>query len=183
MDKNVVASNFCVLDIETCRGDFNNYNPADFMLLVTGTMSQSRYIPYECSKRDLTNLADFLNSYTGAIVTFNGSRFDLAILNVYFKKYIGSVPRIKKHYDIMAKFEYLAGFRVKLDNLCRETLGVSKIPWDHTQNEEVFAKQKHRLLEYNEKDLAITSRLFERILAGQPLLVDNKRYFLPKPLP
>ncbi|MBM3925343.1 MAG: hypothetical protein FJ320_05050 [SAR202 cluster bacterium] len=183
MGQSVAASNFCVLDIETCRGDFDNYNPADFMLLVTGTMDQVRYVPYECNKQDLGNLADFLNSYSGTIVTFNGTRFDFAVLDVYFKKFLGSAPKMKKHYDIMAKFQYLAGFRVKLDTLCSETLGISKIPWDHTQNEGVFAKQKHRLLEYNEQDLTITSRLYQRILAGQPLIVDNKRYFLPKPLP
>jgi DEAD/DEAH box helicase domain-containing protein len=56
------------------------------------------------------------------VVTFNGDRFDLEVLSAY-----GSTSALrKKSFDVLADLSRKLGFRVKLDDLARATLGTKK---------------------------------------------------------
>lgn len=56
------------------------------------------------------------------VVTFNGDRFDLEVLSAY-----GSTAALrKKSFDVLVDLHKKLGFRVKLDDLARATLGTKK---------------------------------------------------------
>ena len=174
-------NDYCVLDIETAGGDFDRI-PQGFELLVAGVWWQGKHHFYTHAADQLRSLASFLESFTGTVVTFNGSRFDLPILNDHLLKIVGRTIRLPNHYDILIQFVGVAGHRVSLANLAHDTLGRTKREWDHSQNGRVWREEPERLLEYNRADLDLTASLYEVILRGEPLRVGNKKLILSPPL-
>jgi DEAD/DEAH box helicase domain-containing protein len=79
----------------------------------------------------------------GRIVTFNGERFDFEVLRGYQR--VDDLYR--KSFDLLADLHRRLGFRIKLDDLARETLGLKKTAnglevvqwWREGRREEVCA--------------------------------------------
>ena len=89
---------FCVLDIETAGGNWSAF-PRGFELLFAGVRYRGEDTFYTASRRGLddddphpapgtpqggrpymSGLADFLDGFSGVLVTFNGGAFDLPVL-------------------------------------------------------------------------------------------------------
>jgi DEAD/DEAH box helicase domain-containing protein len=112
------------LDVETLRlsdevkGGWSNIRDFGLALAVTWDPGHAFRVWYEeSSSALLVELAAF-----SRIITFNGDRFDLEVLSAY-----GSVaPLRRKSFDVLANLHRKLGFRVKLDDLARETLGCKK---------------------------------------------------------
>ena len=173
-----IPPEFCILDIETSPGDFNRI-PESFQLLVTGVLWQGGHQFYGCTTGELRGLLGFLRDFEGTVVTFNGGRFDLPILNDHLFRLTGEKLEVRKHYDILAEFTKAAGHRISLDNLARETLGRQKVAWDHRRNVQVWEEEPERLRQYLRVDLDLTAALYEKVLRREPLSDGSKQVFLP----
>lgn len=104
------------------------------------------------------------------IVGFNSIDFDMAALKPY---YIGDLLKLP-NFDILQEVEKKVGYRVKLDALAKETLGVQKggngldaITYYHEGNWE-------KLTKYCLEDVIITKDLYFHGLKKQELKYKNK---------
>jgi DEAD/DEAH box helicase domain-containing protein len=111
-------------DIETLRlsheveGGWSNI--AQFGLAVAVTWdAQNRFRRW--FEPDVKALISELDRFE-RIVSFNGDRFDFEVLRGY--QPVESLYR--KSFDLLADLQRRLGFRIKLDNLARETLGHQK---------------------------------------------------------
>jgi DEAD/DEAH box helicase domain-containing protein len=111
-------------DIETLRlsheveGGWSNI--ARFGLAVAVTWdAQNRFRRW--FEPDVKALISELGRFA-RIVSFNGDRFDLEVLRGYHP--VGNL--IPKSFDLLADLHKKLGFRIKLDDLARETLGYQK---------------------------------------------------------
>jgi DEAD/DEAH box helicase domain-containing protein len=104
------------------------------------------------------------------IVGFNSIDFDMAALKPY---YLGNLLKFP-NFDILQKVEEKVGYRVKLDALAKETLGVQKggngldaITYYHNG-------EWDKLTKYCLQDVAITKDLYEYGLKNSELRFKNK---------
>lgn len=104
------------------------------------------------------------------IVGFNSIDFDMAALKPY---YLGDLLKLP-NFDILQKVEEKVGYRVKLDALAKETLGIQKggsgldaITYYHEGNWE-------KLTKYCLEDVAITKDLYIYGLEHKELKFKNK---------
>lgn len=171
---------FLVLDIETAGGNWSQF-PVGFDLLFTGIRTQSLYSFYGSDPRTVSTLADTLCSYQGTIVTFNGTKFDLPLLDYFFKKTLNRSLQILNHYDIFAEIKNQSGYPISLDRLSKYTFGSSKLEWDHKKNYETWNNQPQLMVNYNKNDLDLTHELYVRIKQELPLFLDNSTVILKSP--
>ena len=171
---------FCVIDVETSGGSMDNI-PAGFRLLLTGARWGQHYGMYTSAPESLGQLADLVEGFAGPLVTYNGARFDLPVLDRHFQETLGRPLAVRRHYDLMVEIERAADRRIGLDRLCLYTFGEQKVPWDHRQNPRVWAEEPHRLVDYNRIDLDLTHELFMRVLRGKPLFLGDTTVVLPAP--
>lgn len=174
------AGDFLVIDIETSGGSMQNI-PEGFNLLVTGLRRGSFRAMYTAEAESLAALANQLESFTGPLVTFNGARFDLPVLNLWFNKILNRKLIVHQHYDIMLEIINTAGHRISLDKLCRYTFGQEKLEWDHRHNAQVWANEPQLLIDYNRVDVDLTHELFMRVLRNEPLFLGDATVILKPP--
>ena len=158
-----------------------NNIPEGFDLLLTGTRQRDVYGVYTSAPASLAQLADLLEACSGPVVTFNGARFDLPMLDRWFRDVLGRRLAIAQHYDLMAEIVRAAGRRISLDRLCLYTFGEEKLPWDHHENARVWRDEPHRLIDYNRVDVDLTHELFMRVLRGDYLFLGDASVKLPMP--
>ena len=165
------AVDFLVLDVETAGGSWREF-PVGFNLLFAGVRRGSDYSVYTCEPASLAELSALLRGFPGVVVTYNGNRFDLAVIDHTLKTHLGQSLALGQHYDVLEAIHGKAGQRVKLDDVSYNTLGAQKAPWgDHRDNARVWEQEPERFIEYNRIDLDLTHALFERILRGEPLFL------------
>jgi uncharacterized protein YprB with RNaseH-like and TPR domain len=173
---------YCVLDIETTAGDFRRL-PDGFRLLLAGLKWGSSYWAFPAEAERLQALACFLDSFGGAVVTFNGTRFDLPILDHTMRQSLKRGLVVRRHYDILVQITRVIGHRISLAELARLNLQtIRKLPWDHTRNARIWEEAPHLLQEYNRADLALTAAIVDILRSGQPLrTARNEKAWLPPP--
>ena len=174
------TGDFLVIDVETTGGSMDNI-PVGFDLLVTGLRRANRYAMYTAEPASLGMLADVLAGFAGPVVTFNGARFDLPVLNRVCHEVLGHPLVVHRHYDLMIEIMNMAGRRISLNQLCLYTFGEEKLEWDHRRNASVWATEPQLLIDYNKIDLDLTHELFMRVLRGEPLFLGDATVVLPKP--
>jgi uncharacterized protein YprB with RNaseH-like and TPR domain len=174
------ASDFCVLDVETSGGSMDNI-PVGFNLLLTGVRQGDIYAMYTSEPESLAQLADYLARFQGPVVTFNGARFDLPVLDRWTREVLGRELVVNHHYDLMIEIIKAAGRRISLDLLSQYTLGKEKVPWDFHRNAKVWATEPQQLMDYNRIDLDLTLELFMRVLRREHLFLGDATVLLPAP--
>lgn len=172
---------FSVIDVETTGGSMDNI-PVGFELLLTGARCAQTYAMYTAAPESLAQLADFLASFAGVVVTYNGARFDLPVLDDHFGRTLGRRLEIGRHYDLMVEIERAANRRIGLDRLCLYTFGEEKLTLGHHSHYgRIWKEEPHRLADYNRRDLDLTHELFMRVLRGEPLFLGDTTVVLPTP--
>lgn len=124
-------------------------------------------------EKDMARFAEFLAS-SDRIVSYNGKRFDLQVIEPYCTPSQFNSIKEKPHYDILERFKMDHGYRVGLDDLAKETLGIEchhdgldAIMW--------FRQGKIKeVAEYCRQDVEMTAKLFERIAKRQPLYFQSR---------
>lgn len=169
---------WCVLDIETTEGVFGR-KPQGFRLLLTGILLQGTCSFYTGEADSLQALDALLSSFPGTLVTFNGARFDLPVLDEHAVAALGRPLRYPRHYDLLREIVRVTGRRVSLQELARTNLGYTKDDWDHSGNARIWAEAPQRLREHNRADLELTAALYEMVMRRQPLKVYRNAVMLP----
>lgn len=116
-------SNEVVLDIET-QNTFQEVGAYDHSLLKISVVScyfyeTDEYVSYE--EADLPKLWKRLET-SGRIIGYNTKGFDYNVMNVYYAGDFQTFPSL----DLLEVIAKSLGFRVKLDDVARATLGYGK---------------------------------------------------------
>ena len=175
------AGDFCVIDVETAGGSMNNI-PEGFQLLLTGLRCGDVHAMFTAEPESLAQLADYLDGFAGPVVTFNGARFDLPMLDRWFRDQLGRQLTVTAHYDLMIEIVKATGHRISLDRLCLYTFGDEKLSLGHhSQYGRLWAGSPELMIDYNKRDLDLTHELFMRVLRGEYLFLGDASVVLPPP--
>ena len=174
------AGGFIALDVETAGGSMRNF-PDGFRLLLTGTRQGSFYGMHTAEPASLAPLRETLAAFEGPVVTYNGAKFDLPVLDRWMRDTLGEELIVRRHYDLLAEVVRATGRRISLDRLCLYTFGEEKVRWDHRWNNRAWEEEPQRLVGYNRVDLNLTHELFMRTLRGEPLFLGDATVTLPPP--
>lgn len=180
MRSGLIETDFCVIDTETAGGTWATF-PSSFELLFTGLRHGDFQAIYSGSSESLDTLLNDLADFDGPVVTFNGSGFDLPLLDHWANRILARPLEINLHYDLLDQITRASGHRISLDRVCRYTFGEGKMDWDHRENAKVWTSEPAKLVAYNLVDLDLTHKLFLRVLQGLPLFLGDATVVLPQP--
>lgn len=104
------------------------------------------------------------------VIGFNNKRFDNKVLSAYTDRSLSSLPSL----DILEEVSNQLGYRLSLDRLAEQTLGIKK-SGDGLQALKWFKQGKmEKITQYCTKDVRITRNLFLHGLNEHHLLFQNK---------
>jgi len=175
--------NYLVFDIETYSpGKLTKIDTKEFRPSVIGCYCSwnNQYLAFfEEHTEDFINLL----SKTDLVVGFNQLWFDLPVLQKFAHFDLLSLP----NYDILIEFEKKAGFKTKLDEICKATLGSQKTD-NYQQYKDYYWDEKwFELVDYCMHDVKLTKELFDLILTSKPLkyndLMQTREVLLDLPKP
>jgi len=150
-----------VFDIETKNtfadvGGDQNIDKLEVSVVCAYSYLKDEYVCFE--EHEFEALADMMQN-AGLIIGFASKRFDVPVLNKYFKYNLEAVP----HYDILEQIENSWGRRISLDLLGEANLGMKKtghgldaIDW--YRNGEI-----KKLKDYCTQDVRLTKEIFDLI--------------------
>lgn len=146
-----------VLDLETkhsFREVANDYTKLGISMVGLFNYATDSFEAY--FENDLPNLFPVLES-ASMIIGYNNRKFDMAVLAPYYVSDITRLPVL----DLMeGVYEYL-GYRVPLDELAKETLGMQKTGHGLKAIEYYRNGELDKLKEYCLSDVQITRDLYE----------------------
>ncbi len=152
-----MTDNFAVLDIETKESFLavGGYNPTKLSVSVAGLYTAIDD-QFRCFAEDeLSDLWSMLEQ-SSRVIGFNLDGFDYPVLQKYYSGNILKLPTL----DILTEFKIAQGFRIKLDALARETLGIGK-SGDGLQAIRLYEQGRlSELKKYCLDDVKITRDLF-----------------------
>jgi DEAD/DEAH box helicase domain-containing protein len=174
--------NYITFDLETYSpSNLNRIDTSEFRVSVLGAYIswENKYLAF--LEKDMGVFIDLLKD-CDLVVGYNHCWFDLPVLQKYANFNLKSLPT----YDIMLEVEKKIGFKVKLDDLCKATLGKQKT--DHYETFKHYYADKNwlPLIDYCMHDVLLTEKLFELARAGLPLkyedLLTTKEIIVDKPV-
>ncbi len=160
-----------VFDIET-KNTFNDVNShiPEFEVSVVGVYSYNGD-EYTCfDEHELDKLGEMLQG-ARLLVGFSSKRFDLPILQKYFKFNLSAIS----HYDILEEVEKAFGRRVGLGVLAEANLGVGKSAHGLQAIEFYKNGEMEKLKSYCLQDVRLTKDLYE-LMKKQGFLWVPQRY-------
>lgn len=149
-----------VLDIETQNTyqEIGKHDPTKLKISVVGVYFYEND-NYECFfEKDLPKLWKKLE-YSDLIIGYNSRGFDLPVMNNYYAGNLLQFP----NFDIMEGIVKNTGFRVKLDDIAKETLGEHKTGNGLAAIEYFKSGQLEKLCDYCLQDVKLTKELYEFI--------------------
>ncbi|KKU15543.1 hypothetical protein A3I34_02725 [Candidatus Jorgensenbacteria bacterium RIFCSPLOWO2_02_FULL_45_12] len=161
-----------VFDVET-KNTFADIggeaNMHKFEISVAAAYSYDKDEYYCFEERELDELGEMMRK-AGLIIGFSSKRFDVPILNNYFKFNLGAVP----HYDILEQIENKWGRRISLDLLSEANLGIRKTGHGLEAIEWYKNGEMEKLKEYCKQDVKITKQIFDLIKAQKYLWIPQR---------
>lgn len=163
---------FGVFDLETKRsaeevGGWHNAESMGVSLAVLYDSETDSYFTY--LESEMENLVEHLGKLD-LIVGFNSKRFDNRVLSAYSKRNLHTLP----HLDLLEEVHAYLGYRLSLNGLAKQTLGIEK-SGDGLQALEWYREGRFDLIQhYCRKDVEITKELFLTGLEQGFFLFSNK---------
>ncbi len=161
-----------VLDIETQNTfqDIGVFNPALLQVSLVGCYFYETDTFESFLEPDLPKLWPRLER-ADRVIGYNLFGFDYPCLQSYYTGDFRKIPTI----DIMLEIEKRIGFRVKLDDVARATLGMGK-SGDGLQAVEFWKKQElDKLRDYCLQDVRVTRDVYEHALKNQQIHFNDRR--------
>ncbi len=108
---------------------------------------------------------------SGRIIGYNSIGFDMPVLNNYYAGNLLHLPQL----DILQKIERELGYRIKLDDVAKATLGTQKSA--HGLQAVAWWKEGkiNEIREYCLQDVKVTKEVYEFGLKNSFILFDTKR--------
>lgn len=161
-----------VFDVETRRsanevGGWHRAERMGISIAVLYDNSSGTFLRFE--EKDIQRLIEHLYDLD-LVIGFNNKRFDNRVLSAYTSQPLSDLPSL----DILEEISNQLGYRLSLDRLAEQTLGIKKsgngllaLKW--------FSQGRMDLLEkYCRKDVEITRDLFLYGIQHKHLLFQNK---------
>lgn len=169
-----------VFDIETQNFftspgvGWDNFAALKISVVAVYSYLDDRYYCYE--EDEMNKLAELFNG-ARRIVGFSSNRYDVPVLNNYFKKLRTPVPNLweMERVDLLEEIELATGERVSLNRLTEANLGETKT---HRGSEAIglYADGKmDELKDYCINDVKLTKDLYDLYRKQHWLLVPDKR--------
>ncbi len=158
-----------VFDVETKKAfdEVGGYYPEKLGVSVSGVWYDGTLRAFR--EEEFSEMFKIFES-ADRIVGFNSIDFDMATLKPY---YVGDLLKLP-NFDILQKVEAKVGYRVKLDALAKETLGVQK--GGSGLDALTYYKERdwEKLTKYCLQDVTITKELYEYGKENGELKFKNK---------
>ena len=146
-----------IIDIETQNTfrDIGGNFPEKLKISVVG-MYDYASTSYNCFEEgELAKLFPYLEN-ASFIIGFNSNSFDLPVINAYYVGKVSSFPTL----DLLEDVHKYLGFRIALDDLIRETLGVHKQGHGLLAIEYFKNGEMEKLKKYCLSDVELTKNLY-----------------------
>lgn len=150
-----------VFDIETKNIFSDPEVMGDIMKLdisVVGAYSYDKDEYFMFEEHELPKLEEMMQK-AGLIIGFYSKKFDVPVLNKYFKFNLAALP----HYDILDEIEKVWGRRISLDLLAEANLGTRKTGHGTDASEWWHRGEIQKLKDYCKQDVKITKDIFDLI--------------------
>ncbi len=165
-------SNDVVLDIETQNtfDDVGGYFTDKLKVSLVGCYFYETDTYESFLEPDLPKLFARLEK-SGRIIGYNTIGFDMPVLNNYYAGDLLTLPQL----DILQKIERELGYRIKLDDVAKATLGTQKSA--HGLQAVAWWKEGKidEIREYCLQDVKVTKEVYEFGLKNNFILFDTKR--------
>jgi DEAD/DEAH box helicase domain-containing protein len=170
--KAISALRYGVFDVETRRsaaevGGWHRAARMGISVVVLYDSGPDQFFVYRDDEID-----DFIKRLKDLdlVVGFNNKRFDNSVLSAYTSFDLGTLPTL----DILEEVKNRLGYRISLDGLAEQTLGVKKSA-DGLQALQWYREGRlDKIIEYCKNDVEITRDLFLSGVANGYLLFKNK---------
>jgi DEAD/DEAH box helicase domain-containing protein len=175
--------NYCVFDIET-QNWFTDLPPGSdhskLKISVLGAYFSKDDIYIAYLEHDLEAFVERLKDID-LVIGYNSIGFDLPVLQPYTDLDLKSLPS----YDLLLEIEKQIGFKVKLDDVAKATLGINKTDKGSNAITYFRAGTWDNLIDYCMWDVRITKEVFETALNTGKLkykdFMDSKEVSVEKP--
>ena len=169
-----------VFDIETQNFftdpavGWNNFGALKISVVAVYSYNQDKYFCYE--EHEMEELAQ-LFAPSARIVGFSSNRYDVPVLNLYFKRLREAADLdlwAKDRVDLLEEVERATGKRISLNRLAQTNLGTGK---DRHGSEAIGLYEQGRieeLKEYCVKDVRLTKELYDIYLKERAFLIPDK---------
>ena len=161
-----------VLDIETQNtfDDVGGYFPDKLKVSLVGCYFYETDTYESFLEQDLPNLFTRLER-CDRIIGYNSISFDTTVLNNYYAGDLLKLPQL----DILQKIQERLGFRIKLDDVAKATVGQQKSA--HGLQAITWWKEGKidEIREYCLQDVKVTKEVYEFGLANKYILFDDRR--------
>lgn len=153
--------NYITFDIETYSpSDLDKIDTSEFRVTTAGAYFSwlDEYVAF--MEKDIGDLLEMMEK-ADLIIGYNQLWFDLPVLQKYTKINLLELP----NYDILIEFQKVAGFRSKLDDLCKANFD-NDVKTDSYEVYRHYHKQGKwlELIDYCMNDVRLTEQLFKKIL-------------------
>jgi len=169
-----------VFDIETSNFftdpavGWNNFEALNISVVGVYSYDQDKYFCYEPAER--AELEKLFKNAT-RLVGFSSNKYDVPVLNLYFKEN-GLVPELdlwkKDRVDLLEEIEMATGHRIGLGKLAEANLGMQK---SHHPSEAITLYKEGKmdeLKEYCTLDVRLTKELYDKFKKDRMLLVPKR---------
>ncbi len=163
-----------VFDIETKNsfadvGGRDNLKALEASLIGAYSYDGDKYFTFEENQFD-----DFGELARGAnvLITFSGIRFDVPVLEKYYKFKISAIP----HFDILDEIEKTLGRRIGLNVLAEANLGTGAGKTGHGMDAIEYYRngEMQKLKDYCLQDVKITKEIFDLIVNQSYLWIPER---------
>jgi DNA polymerase elongation subunit (family B) len=103
------------------------------------------------------------------IIGWNHIWFDLPVLQKYADYDLNKLP----NYDIMLELEKVMGHKLKLDNVAKANLGMSKTDTYQQFKHYYWDKEWYKLIDYCMHDVKLTNEIFNKAQNGESILYSD----------
>ncbi len=163
---------YLVFDLETQRSaqEVGGWHRAERMGMAVGIIYDSRKDCFETySEEKATALIDRLAA-AELVIGFNNKRFDNKVLSAYTRQDLDQLPAL----DILEEIFILLGYRLSLDRLAKQTLGIEKNGTGLQALQWFRQGRMDKLIHYCTQDVRLTRDLFRYGWQHGYLLFRNK---------
>lgn len=178
-DKKISTPDTLVFDIETQNFftdpgvGWDNYEALKISAVGVYSYAKDEYACF--LEHEMDKLAELFDG-SNKIVGFSINRYDVPVLNLYFRRMKTAAPNLweKERVDLLEEVEAAAGQRISLSKLAEANLGVKK---DHHGSEAIGLWRDGKIEElkaYCLNDVKLTKELYDLYRKDKSLIVPDK---------
>ncbi len=151
----------------------NNFGALKISVVCAYSYDEDKYFSFE--EHDMTALAELMNR-AARIVGFSSNRYDVPVLNGYFRRLRIDCDLWKKErIDLLEEIELATGERISLSRLAEANLGETKEQHGFDAIQLYREGKLDELKQYCLKDVRLTKEIYDLYAKQHYLMVPSKQ--------